>query len=51
MVLQGKKVAFLGDSITEGVGASDKAHRYTDVFQAITGCTRPTRARKKSQTC
>lgn len=38
MVLQRKKVAFLGDSITEGVGASDKAHRYTDVFQAITGC-------------
>ena len=45
------KINFLGDSITEGVGASDKAHRYTDVFQAITGCTRPTRARKKSQTC
>ncbi len=28
----------MGDSITEGVGATDIEHRYTNVFQAITGC-------------
>lgn len=38
MELNGKKVAFLGDSITEGAGASDEQHRYTHVFGAIAGC-------------
>lgn len=28
MILKGKKIAFLGDSITEGVGVSDQANRY-----------------------
>ncbi len=32
MELKGKKINFLGDSITEGVGASCTAKRYTDVF-------------------
>ncbi len=32
MELKGKKVNFLGDSITEGVGASCESTRYTDVF-------------------
>lgn len=38
MELKGKKVAFLGDSITEGVGASCVENRYTDVFARISGC-------------
>lgn len=38
MELTGKKVAFLGDSITEGAGVSDEAHRYTNVFARLTGC-------------
>ena len=38
MELQGKKVVFLGDSITEGVGASDVQHHYTHVFEAIADC-------------
>lgn len=37
MNLKGKIVEFLGDSITEGVGASDVSKRYTDVFGEITG--------------
>ncbi len=32
MKLKGKKVNFLGDSITQGVGASGENTRYTDVF-------------------
>lgn len=37
MDLKGKKVIFLGDSITEGVGASDGEHKYTSVFERKTG--------------
>lgn len=37
MNLKGKIVEFLGDSITEGVGASETSKRYTDVFGEITG--------------
>ncbi len=32
MELKGKTINFLGDSITEGVGASCESTRYTDVF-------------------
>lgn len=38
MDLKGKKVAFLGDSITVGSGASRVETRYTNVFADITGC-------------
>ncbi|MBR2375233.1 MAG: SGNH/GDSL hydrolase family protein [Clostridia bacterium] len=38
MELQGKKVVFLGDSITEGTGATDVEHRYTNVFARIAEC-------------
>lgn len=37
MKLEGKKILFLGDSITEGGGASDISKRYTNVFAEITG--------------
>ncbi len=37
MEIRGKKVVFLGDSITQGVGASSKENRYTDVFSRNTG--------------
>ena len=37
MELKGKKVVFLGDSITEGVGASSVETRYVNVFEQITG--------------
>ncbi len=37
MNLAGKKILFLGDSITEGVGVFPKEFRYTDVFQRISG--------------
>ena len=37
MDIAGKTVAFLGDSITEGVGASCVENRYTDVFARLTG--------------
>ncbi len=37
MDIKGKKVNFLGDSITEGVGASAQEYRYTSVFERITG--------------
>ena len=37
MEIAGKTVAFLGDSITEGVGVSEISKRYTDVFGALTG--------------
>ncbi len=38
MKIKGKKVVFLGDSITEGVGASDVAHRYANVFAKLAKC-------------
>ena len=37
MELEHAVIHFLGDSITEGVGASDTAHRYTDVFARMYG--------------
>ncbi|MBO4229175.1 MAG: SGNH/GDSL hydrolase family protein [Clostridia bacterium] len=37
MELKGKKVNFLGDSITEGCGASDDAHCFVQVFGRMTG--------------
>lgn len=37
MELKGKKLNFLGDSITEGCGASDTAHRFTELIAADTG--------------
>ncbi len=37
MEIKGKKVVFLGDSITEGAGASKPENRFTDVFGALTG--------------
>lgn len=35
--LQGKRIAFLGDSITEGVGASSNDTCYVSVFRRLTG--------------
>jgi lysophospholipase L1-like esterase len=37
MDLNGKKINFLGDSITEGVGASEKKYCYVEQFAAATG--------------
>jgi len=37
MDLQGKKVCFLGDSITQGVGASSPDTIYPEVFKKISG--------------
>lgn len=37
--LEGKRIAFLGDSITEGVGASSSDKCYVSVFRALTGAT------------
>jgi len=37
MDLQNLTVLFLGDSITEGVGASSRDKRFTDVFGRLTG--------------
>ena len=37
MELKGKKINFLGDSITEGVGASEYARCYVEQFAASTG--------------
>lgn len=37
MVLQNKTVLFLGDSITEGVGASAPDKNYVSVFQRLSG--------------
>ena len=37
MELEHAVINFLGDSITEGAGASDEAHRYTDVFARMYG--------------
>ena len=39
MELKGKKIIFLGDSITEGVGASATDKRYTDLVAQKTGAT------------
>ena len=39
MNLTGKKVAFLGDSITEGVGTTAPEKRYTDLLAARMGFT------------
>lgn len=38
MELKGKKINFLGDSITEGVGVSCAKHRYPDLIAADCGC-------------
>lgn len=38
MDLKGKKIAFLGDSITEGVGASSPENRYVNVFSKMADC-------------
>lgn len=37
MELHGKTVLFLGDSITEGVGASSPEHGFVSVFQRLSG--------------
>lgn len=37
MEIRGKTIAFLGDSITEGVGASSLKQSYVQVFEKITG--------------
>ena len=38
MILEGKKIAFLGDSITEGVGVSDRAsNRYDNILKKNCG--------------
>ena len=37
MNINGKKVLFLGDSITEGHGTSSIENRYTDVFARLSG--------------
>lgn len=34
MIIKGKKINFLGDSITEGVGVSSPEYSYVNVFQA-----------------
>ncbi len=39
MELQGKVIQLLGDSITAGAGASDRAHAYPGVLQTLTGAT------------
>ncbi len=38
MQLQGKKVAFLGDSITAGVGVSEPCYSYPRVFEKLASC-------------
>lgn len=38
MDVKGKKVAFLGDSITAGVGVSDLAYSYPLVFEKLAEC-------------
>ena len=37
MNLSDKKILFLGDSITEGVGVSDPSNKYVNVFQRLSG--------------
>lgn len=37
MLLQGKKLNFIGDSITEGVGVEREENRYVDRIAAVTG--------------
>lgn len=58
MKLQGKTVLFLGDSITEGVGASSPEKGYVSVFKELSGAhvvnygiggTRIAKQRKKSE--
>jgi lysophospholipase L1-like esterase len=39
MNAKGIKINFLGDSITQGVGADKQENRYTDVVQKLTGAT------------
>jgi lysophospholipase L1-like esterase len=39
MNLNGKKVVFLGDSITEGCGVTEQKYRYPEVFRDISGAT------------
>ncbi len=39
MELKGKKVNFIGDSITAGVGASAPENKYVEVFARLTGST------------
>ena len=39
MDIKNKKVIIIGDSITNGTGASSTENRYTDVFARITGST------------
>ena len=39
MKLEGKKIVFLGDSITEGVGASCVEKRFSDVLVRKAGFT------------
>ncbi len=39
MEIKGKKIIFLGDSITEGAGASSVEKRYTDLVAKKTGAT------------
>lgn len=38
MNLTNKRIAFLGDSITEGVGVSSSDKKYVKVFKNLTGC-------------
>ena len=37
MELKGLKINILGDSITEGVGASERSKRYANVFEELSG--------------
>ena len=37
MNIKDAKISFLGDSITQGVGASEESKRYTDLFAKMTG--------------
>ena len=39
MELNGKIINFLGDSITEGIGASKPEYKYVSVFETLTGAT------------
>ena len=37
MELQGKRIAFLGDSITEGTGVDDRSNRYDNRLLKMCG--------------
>lgn len=39
MELKNKKIVFLGDSITQGVGVSDLSNTYWKLFEKLDGCT------------